>query len=123
MTPESLADLEAKLGAMTEGPWAEPYEETNPGDQGWWVHNGKVGSDEHAIFVTFVFNPNGQADAEGIATLRNNASELLRLARRGMAAEKAIERLRPDDEAIRNRDLYSAADVDDLLDEILEAPS
>jgi len=60
----------------TPGPWADPEYENIPGDRGWWIFNGKSGSEEGAIAVTFCLNPKEEKDAE----LISSAPDLLRIA-------------------------------------------
>lgn len=74
MSAELLREAAAKARelatAATPGPWADPYfedEREHPGDGGWWIHNGQVGTAEYAVAATVPFNPRGQADAEHIA--------------------------------------------------------
>lgn len=55
------------MSAHTPGPWSAPYWDSNPGDRGWWIHNGKQGAEEYAVAVTFSLNPQGEADARLIA--------------------------------------------------------
>ena len=74
--------IEAALAAAdkaTPGPWAEPYYNDYPGDQGWWVHNGKEGASEYAVAVTFVGNPRAEHDATLIAAAPDLAAEVIRL--------------------------------------------
>lgn len=61
------------MSGHTPGPWGAPYWDSNPGDRGWWIHNGKQGAAEYAVAVTFSLNPQGEADARLIAA----APELL----------------------------------------------
>ena len=78
MTDRIEAALEAADKA-TPGPWAEPYYNDYPGDQGWWVHNGKEGASEYAVAVTFVGNPRAEHDATLIAAAPDLADEVVRL--------------------------------------------
>ena len=59
------------MGEHTPGPWSEPYQDDYPGDEGWWILNGKSGIDEYAVCVTFWGNPNQEADAYLIAAAPN----------------------------------------------------
>lgn len=68
------------MSEHTPGPWSVPYYDDNPGDQGWWIHNGKVGSDEFAIAVTFDGNPNSEADARLISAAPDMYAVLRELA-------------------------------------------
>lgn len=56
----------------TKEPWSKPYyHDSDDGDRGWWIHNGKQGGDEYAIAVTFSLNPNEAADARRIVACVN----------------------------------------------------
>jgi len=70
---DKIAKHETATGKHTPGPWARPYYDNNPGDTGWWIHNGKVGPGEYAVAVTFAGNPRSESDARLIAA----APELL----------------------------------------------
>jgi len=68
-------DWGCEVSGHTPGPWLGPDFESNDddGDRGWWIHNGELGGGKIAIAVTFVLNPNAEADARLIAA----APELL----------------------------------------------
>ena len=51
------------MSKHTPGPWGEPYYDDYPGDEGWWILNGKTGMDEYAICVVFTGDPKQEADA------------------------------------------------------------
>lgn len=93
MTPSELLSAAADrvrdlAAAATPGPWAEPYYDDNPGDEGWWVHNGREGMREHAVCVTFALNPRDEADTRWIAALSPAIAEPLEALFRA-AADKA----------------------------------
>jgi hypothetical protein len=69
---QAALDEDARLREeATPGPWAKPYYDSNPGDRGWWIHNGLVGSEEYAVAVTFSLNPRGEFDAKLLHYARN----------------------------------------------------
>ena len=83
-TTTPAATLRAAAGRVrklaheaTPGPWAEPYYDDNPGDEGWWVLNGREGMREHAVVVTFALNPHAEADARWIAAMSPAIAEPL----------------------------------------------
>ena len=76
MTPrDSLRALVEADRDATPGPWADPYEQTGE-DAGWWVHNGRVETEEYAVAVTLPYNPHAAEDAALIAASRNLAPAL-----------------------------------------------
>lgn len=75
-----MTDLDlTRYEGHTEGPWSEPEFDCNPGDQGWWIRNGRAGSDEYAVAVTFYGNPRDVADARLIADAPLLLAEVRRL--------------------------------------------
>ena len=65
------------MAEHTPVPWSEPYQDDYPGDEGWWILNGKSGIDEYAVCVTFSLNPNQEADARFIWRACNAHDDLL----------------------------------------------
>jgi len=58
-----MTDKQMKHTAL---PWAEPFYVDHPGDDGWWILNGKKGMEEHAVACVVPYNPNAEADAKFI---------------------------------------------------------
>jgi len=63
---DRIRDLAAGTSAA---PWAEPYYDDHPAEQGWWVLNGREGMRQHAVCSTFALNKQDEADARWIAAL------------------------------------------------------
>ena len=66
-TTQARARLREAATKATPGPWHEPYYDDNPGDEGWWIHQG-VGMEEKAVAVTLPhFSPRAEANGKYIA--------------------------------------------------------
>lgn len=73
MSDDLLRRAAAKLREHAEkasvSAWAEPERDDNPGDEGWWIHNGRQGMSEYAVAVTPLYSPRAEADARFIALM------------------------------------------------------
>jgi hypothetical protein len=74
---DRLAEIKQRAEAATPGPWSEPFYVDEPGDQGWWIHNGQVGMKEGAVAGSFALNPNQEADGEFISHSRADVDWLI----------------------------------------------
>src|ERR1700752_31961 len=71
-------ELLSAVEKMTGKQWSKPLEDTYPGDEGWWMHDGEGGDREFAIGATLPhFNKNARNDAFAIVALRNLAPQLI----------------------------------------------
>ena len=84
------------MAEHTPVPWSEPYQDDYPGDEGWWILNGKSGIDEYAVCVTFWMNPNQEADARFIWRACNAHDDLLAALERVEEINRRDETWNPD---------------------------
>jgi hypothetical protein len=77
MSELDLDAIRARADAATPGPWAKPFCTDAPGDEGWWINNGRVGTEEYSIGLTMAYNPRAEADATFIAAARADIPALL----------------------------------------------
>lgn len=87
---DRLAEIKQRAKKATPGPWAEPYYDDTPGDQGWWIHNGQAGLKEGALAVTFSLNPNQESDGQFIAHGRADIDWLISEVERLRASQQRL---------------------------------